>query len=213
MSDITKTFLTLLLTIFMIPLAILAAVCGVLGSPGLIAGFFMLGVLVTILWIRRLIRAWKQKQRITQEGYSPLAAKLTPNLLGSYSPYVIEAAEQLGEARDVTAVPVLITALERCMENQPPGWSERASALANALARIGDRRALPLLYRLDNVRGIGLIPAVRNAIAAIEPQSSLLRPGSIHDVPSHALLRSVQHRPDAKEAATLLRSADRNKTD
>ena len=35
-----------------------------------------------------------------------------------------------------------IAALERCVETQPPGWSEQAAALANALARIGDRRAL-----------------------------------------------------------------------
>ena len=213
MSDITKYSFFILLTIFLPILAIMAVVIGLSGNPVLWIGVFAPGVLASGLWIRRQARAWKQEQRIRQGGYSPLAAKLTPDLLGSYSPYVIEAANQLAEARDATAVPVLITALEQCMENQPPGWSERASALANALARIGDRRALPLLYRLDNVRGIGLIPAVRNAIAAIEPQTSLLRPGSIHDVPPHTLLRSVKQRPDAKEAAILLRSAEINQTD
>ena len=114
---------------------------------------------------------------LKQAEYSQLADWFTPRLQDSHVPNVILAAERLGEARDTTAVPDLMSALERCVETQPPGWSECAAALANALARIGDRRALPLLYRLDNVRGIGLIPAVRNAIAAIEPQTSLLRAG------------------------------------
>ena len=159
--------------------------------------------------LRKKISAWRQRRRVKQAEYSPLADWLAPRLQDSHVPNVILAAERLGEARDTTAVPDLMNALERCVETQPPGWSECAAALANALARIGDRRALPLLYRLDNVRGIGLIPAVRNAIAAIEPQTSLLRAGSAFDVPPGSLLRSVQTRPDANESAILLRSGER----
>ena len=157
---------------------------------------------------RRLFRRWKQARHIRQSQFSPLAQTLTPQLQGEYSPYVIEAAEQLGAARDVTAVPALIIALEHCVETQRPGWRDRAAALAESLGRIGDRRALPLLYRLDNVRGIGLIPAVRNAIASIEPQTSLLRAGSRDNVPPQSLLRSVAQRPETEDAAVLLRSVE-----
>jgi hypothetical protein len=155
------------------------------------------------------LRAWRQHRHIKQAEYSELAEWLAPRLQENHPLNIITAAQKLGAARDVTAVPDLMDALERCVETQPPGWSECAAALANALARIGDRRALPLLYRLDNVRGIGLIPAVRNAIAAIEPQTSLLRAGSAFDVSPDSLLRSVQARPDANESAILLRSGER----
>ena len=144
--------------------------------------------------LRKKWGIWNRRRK-KQAEYSKLADWLTPRLRDSHVPNVITAAERLGAARDVTAVPDLMAALERCVETQPPGWSECAAALANALARIGDRRALLLLYRLDNVRGIGLIPAVRNAIAAIEPQTSLLRAGSVFDVPPTSLLRSVQDPP------------------
>ncbi len=165
---------------------------------------FLAGMVCTLLVRRRRVR-----QRLSlQESWSPLTKRLTPGLLGNHSPDIIEAAELLGVARDATAVPALIAALERCVETQPPGWSERATALANALGQIGDRRALPLLYRLDNVRGIGLISAVRNAISAIEPQTSLLRPGSADAATNHLLLRPVRQNPDPEAKATLLRSSE-----
>ncbi len=172
------------------------------------AGVAAFCAIVCVVGLRRLFRRWRQARHIRQAQFSPLAETLTPQLQGEYSPYVIEAAERLGEARDVSAVPALIVALEHCVETQRPGWRDRAAALADSLGRIGDRRALPLLYRLDNVRGIGLIPAVRNAIASIEPQTSLLRAGSADNVPPQSLLRSVAQRPETEEAAILLRSAE-----
>lgn len=180
-----------------------------LALPGAQAAVAAFSAIVCMFGLRRLFRRWRQAQRIRQAQFSPLAETLTPQLQGAYSPYVIEAAERLGEARDVTAVPALIVALEHCVETQRPGWRDRAAALADALGRIGDRRALPLLYRLDNVRGIGLIPAVRNAIAFIEPQTSLLRAGSADNVPPQSLLRSVAQRPESEEATILLRSAEK----
>lgn len=177
-------------------------------NPYAQVAFATLGLLIAALWLRRIVRQWKQARRLRQAQVSKLAETLTPQLQGEFSPYVIEAAERLGEARDTTAVPALIVALEHCVETQRPGWRDRAAALADALGRIGDRRALSLLYRLDNVRGIGLIPAVRNAIAAIEPQTSLLRAGSADNVPPQSLLRSVQHRPQAEDATVLLRSVE-----
>ena len=170
-------------------------------------GGFLAGILLTYLF-GILGKRWYRKRRLAEDERSPLALRLTSDLLGNQSPDIIEAAELLGESRDVTAVPILILALERCIEAQPPGWSERATALAKALGQIGDRRALPLLYRLDNVRGIGLIPAVRNAIAAIEPQTSLLRPGSAEGMTPELLLRPMGMRSDPEEAHTLLRSQE-----
>lgn len=177
--------------------------------PSFLYGLFA-GMLFGYLWRR----GRNKRRRLAQERRSPLAKRLMSDLMGNDSAHIIEAAELLGEARDVTAVPVLILALERCIETQPPGWSERAAALATALGKIGDRRALPLLYKLDNVRGIGLISAVRNAIASIEPQTSLLRPGSAEDVAPELLLRPVTLHSDSDPDArrTLLRTTDQDHT-
>jgi hypothetical protein len=123
----------------------------------------------------------------------------------------VEAAEKLAAARDSTAVPAILRALQTCADSQSPGWRERAEALANAHGAIGDRRSLPLLYRLENVRGIGFIPAVRSAIAAIEPQTSLLRPGSVEAVNVPQLLRPADQSID-EEPKHLLRSLDVDRT-
>ena len=200
-------------TLAILALVLLLAVCiclslVVAAHPAVVSCACALGTIAGFLWTRRTLRRLRRERRVRKAQCSPLAETLTPLLQGSFSPYVIEAAEKLGEARDASAVPALIAALERCVETQPPGWSDQAAALANSLARIGDRRALALLYRLDNVRGIGLIPAVRNAIAAIEPQTSLLRAGSQYDLTPHLLLRSAHHQADANDTAVLLRSAD-----
>src|SRR5262249_8611517 len=146
--------------------------------------------------------------RRAQRHESLLASHLTPQLFGEYPPYVIEAAEKLGQQRDLTAVPALLRALEQSVDSQRPGWIEQSAALANALAQICDRRALPLLYRLDNVRGIGFIPAIRNAITAIEPHSSLLRPGSAGGAIPETLLRPAQGRFAEEPPAILLRAVE-----
>ncbi len=169
------------------------------------AGLFLVG--------RSLLRALRQCRmavslRRSQRHESSLASSLTPQLFGEYSPYVIEAAEKLGQERDLTAVPALMRALEQSVENQRPGWMEQSAALANALAQIGDRRALPLLNRLDNVRGIGFIPAIRNAITAIEPHSSLLRPGSVDGAIPETLLRPAQGRYAEEPPTVLLRAVE-----
>jgi hypothetical protein len=174
--------------------------------PTLFSGISLAGVGGVLA---RRLREWTAEKRLqrAQEQASPLATALTPQLFGEYTPYVLEAAEKLGAERDTTAVPALLRALEQSVDVQRPGWRDRAEALANALARIGDRRALPLLYRLENVRGIGFIPAIRNAITSIEPQTSLLRPGSADYALPGTLLRPAQARP-AEEPALLLRAAE-----
>lgn len=161
-----------------------------------------------IAWWHQISKRWYRQRRTTSARRKPsdLAVQLIPQLYGEYTPYIIQAAEQLGDARDTTAVPDLLCVLETCVDAQRPGWCEVAEALANALAHIGDSRALPILYRLENVRGIGFIPAIRNAIAVIEPQASLLRPNM--DISPEMLLRPVQGRSRDEEQAILLRPTD-----
>ncbi len=159
------------------------------------------------VWLRRKTARWLRESRaLRADQTSELAETLTPQLFGAYSDYVIEAAERLGAARDASAVPALMCVLERWVDAQRPGWREVSETLANALAQIGDRRALALLYRLENVRGIGFIPSIRGAIAAIEPQTSLLRPGSADFLIHETLLRPAQGRLANEEAAVLLRA-------
>lgn len=173
----------------------------------LLSGLSLVGVSV---WLQRIGQHWVRRRQVPRasRSESTFASTLTPQLYGEYSEYVIEAARQLGEARDLTAVPALLYVLEECVNEQRPGWRDVATALANALSTIGDRRALPLLYRLDNVRGIGLIPAIRDAIAAIEPQSSLLRASGTDAMFADTLLRPAHGYRPAEDPQVLLRSTD-----
>jgi hypothetical protein len=158
-------------------------------------------------WVRHTGRRIRQSRELRGVQPSELASELIQQLSGNDPPHIIEAAHKLSEARDATAVPALVQVLERCVDTQQPGWRDVAEAVADALAIIGDRRALPLLYRLETVRGIGFIPSIRHAIAAIEPQSSLLRAGSPDAEQQKVLLRPV--RSDAEDGATvLLRSVE-----
>ena len=166
--------------------------------------------LLTGVWIRRGVLRLKRRRVLVQakKRTSPEIAALILELRGAYPPYIIEAAEQLGKARDRTAVPALLDVLEQVAENQRPGWRDVAAALADALAEIGDGRALPLLYRLENVRGIGFIPNVRNAIAVIEPQAVLLRAGSADDAIQSAMLLRPAYGAGESDKALLLRAAE-----
>ena len=169
-----------------------------------------LSMLAAVLWTKRGTRflRWSRQLKTAKERETPLAAALIPQLYGAYPPYVIEAAEKLGESKDRTAVPALMHVLEQCVDSQRPGWRDVAAALADALASIGDGRALDLLYRLENVRGIGFIPNIRNAIALIEPQAVLLRAGSADDAVQAAMLLRPASGSKEREAGLLLRPVD-----
>jgi HEAT repeat protein len=172
---------------------------------GLLLGF---GLMSAAAWIQRVGRRWTHEARArrAKRQTSELVTELTEQLCGEYSPYVIEAAEKLGEAQDTTAVPALLLVLEDCVNVQRPCWRDVAEALIHALARIGDRRALPLLYRLETVRGIGVISTIRSAIATIEPQTSLLRAGSADDSVPESLLRPASALEAESDPALLLRA-------
>ena len=162
------------------------------------------------LWTRRGVTLLKRRRKVERAAVtnSPAVAARIAELYGEYPPYVIEAAQQLGQERDRTAVPALLHVLEQTAENQRPGWRDVGAALTDALAEIGDGRALELLYRLENVRGIGFIPNVRNAIAVIEPQSVLLRASGENGSAQAALLLRPAHGAGETDKTLLLRAAE-----
>ncbi len=150
----------------------------------------------------RLSRA----RRFSRRKESLLLGELAPQLKSDSVPCVVQAAQKLGDAKDLSAVPVLCAALETSVNAQRPGWRDASAALADALAQIGDARALPLLYKLENVRGIGFIPNIRSAIARIEPHANLLRPGTQSDTDrEQSLLRPLPNRDSIEPPAQLLR--------
>ncbi len=154
---------------------------------------------------------WRERRalRHAKRQESETARRLRPQLYSDDREQVLEAAQVLGIMHDRTAVPAMMEALESCVTYQPLGWRDSAVALTNALSDIGDSRALPLLHRLENVRGIGLISNIRHAIATIEPQANLLRAGYPHALPEHLLrpAHSVNEEPEQ-----LLRSASNTDT-
>lgn len=174
-------------------------------------GVFSCAGLTGSYYLFRAAREWRFDRRVqgNLEGVSKAAAEWIPMLYGNYTPFVIEAAEKLGEARETAAAPALMHALEQTVNTQPPGWCDTAEAMVIALGKIGDRRALALLYRLSNVRGIGLRNVILEAVDRIEPETSLLRPGSETNLPPELLLRPVDFTQEA-DPTTLLR-ADRVK--
>ncbi len=170
------------------------------------AGLALLGS-----WVQRAGKSWFRQElqgKHAAAQASPGAAPWVFRLFGNYPPYVVEAAQELGAARDITAVPAIMFVLENCVAQQPAGWREEAEALANALGQIGDGRALPMLRRLENVRGIGFIPAIRSAIAAIEPNSSLLRASSRESGEKSTLLMPCESLDAEKQRQILLRVAE-----
>lgn len=172
----------------------------------IIVGLSVAGGLV----LHRTLRLWGNSARLNRNirvAASPLAEEWIPMLYGVYTPYVVEAAERLGTAREMTAVPALLHVLEQTVKNQPPGWCDSAEAIVVALGKMGDRNALPLLYRLTSWRGIGFLTAVCEAIDRIEPETSLLRAYSADDLMQDRLLRPADFSAES-DPASLLRAGD-----
>ena len=176
-------------------------------SPHAFVGVVLCTSAVSGVLLHRSFRSWGNSRRVQQnlKGASPLAADWIPMLYGDYTPYVVEAAQHLGDAKETTAVPALMHVLDRTVNRQPPGWCDSAEAMVVALGKMGDRRALSLLHRLSNVRVIGLLTVVHEAIDRIEPETSLLRPGSAEGLPAEILLRPAAACSDP-DPATLLRA-------
>ncbi len=165
---------------------------------------------MSVFQLALMTREWMKEHRARMAPQTAEARLLAESLLTGTLEESIGAAVYFAENRDVSAVPVLLYALDSCVMNQQPGWRERGEAYATALGRIGDRRALSPLQLLENVRGIGFISSIRMAIALIEPQTSLLRPMYIHSN-TDSLLRPIRSKLDQKHS-TLLRQSEYEQT-
>src|SRR5687768_6268571 len=82
----------------------------------------------------------------------------------------MEALERLGDLGDRTAVPALVGAVERYSSD-----GRFLEAAVGVLRRLGDERAIPALRGLTTGRHYTLMAAAREAVAELEPRSSLLR--------------------------------------
>lgn len=213
MLDLVSDLGRAVVACFLLPVIVLVAggaLFLLLADTGLLMPvlFTLLGfcVALTSMGICAKVRALRQDLTVrrSEGGLSEEARRLTVQLFGGYPPYVVEAAQQLGEQQEMYAVPALLCVLERSISSQNPGWCEVSEAIVVALGKIGDGRALPLLYKLQTVRGIGIVAVVREAIDAIEPHSCLLRAGSADMGQETLLVRPATERTEAKEH--LLRS-------
>lgn len=152
---------------------------------------------------------WSRRKTAALDCLFPQSAGALPcplfHLISDSPDQVIAAVRRLGAGQDRGAVPALLLLLSDCVDSQHPGWRDIAESATEALGQIGDRRALPLLLRLENVRGIGIIPVIRQAISQIEPRSSLLRPGRTGLEPPETLLRSARNKDLPHDPALLVR--------
>jgi len=145
------------------------------------------------------VERWLANRRgFVDSEQSPGVRRCAVRLTSRRSCIRIGCAELLGELGDPTASPALLRALARY--NTDVWFSEAA---VNALAKLGDARALPALRRLSHGRNAGLMMDARAAVSAIEPQVTLLRSAS---APEEALLRPAASSRDL-DAQRLLRTA------
>lgn len=99
--------------------------------------------------------------------HSEEAARMVQDLFGPYPRYAAAAAEHLGVIREAGAVPSLISVLDRSAWRSEDGWGTVCEAIVEALAKIGDGRALPVLNRVQGARGADFSIKVNAAIASM----------------------------------------------
>lgn len=108
----------------------------------------------------------------------------------------LTSIQRLGDLNDYTAVPALLKVIDKYSTDGP-----LMETVVVVLGKLADERALPGLHRLSHGRHQSLMEAARDAVAAIEPKSILLRPAV--DKNEH-LLRSSNSAGEA-DSALLLR--------
>ncbi|HZO88427.1 MAG TPA: HEAT repeat domain-containing protein [Chthonomonadaceae bacterium] len=114
----------------------------------------------------------------------------------------MEAVTILDALQDTTAVPALMRVLELYPDDVP-----FLLAVVGTLERLGDPRALPALRPLTFNHHYTLMQAAHKAIAAIEPRSVLLRPGTAPVPAADTLLRPAAAHVPAEAPHTLLRAS------
>ena len=122
------------------------------------------------LAITALLTHWWRIRGFVYAGQSPAVRRCALRLTSLRRKERLRAAELLGEMNDRTAVPALVRAIRR--NRRDGGFLEAA---VRSLAHLGDDRALPVLRELTSGHHYGLMKAAREAVAAIEPASVLLR--------------------------------------
>ena len=131
-------------------------------------------------------------------------------LIGDYAPFSIEAANELGKLRDLSGAPILMYGIERLIADEPGGWREMISAMVGALREIGDPKALPLLQRLQKMRGADEITGLTATIAELEHLIGLLRPTECETQSGEILVRPVMPQTGDVQKEVLLRASNKN---
>ncbi len=143
------------------------------------------------LTMHRSVQQHRQERalRRARTGTGEATTALTDMLLGSYKPYVVEAAQALGELGDPGAVPALVAVMERAFAEQRPGWEEVAIAAALAMGRLEDARALPALGRLISAADPEVRAAAADALRRVDARASYLRTESTPQSEAETLVR------------------------
>lgn len=145
-------------------------------------------------------RWWKAHSAFADAEQTPSVRKCAERLASRRSAVRQEAVRVLGMLNDPTAVPALARALERYDKD-----TRFLEAAIEVLAQFGDARALPALRRLTTDHSYSVMQAARQAIAAIEPKSVLLRSSASPATTSKVLLRPASASAPPTEPQTLLR--------
>ncbi|HZP81685.1 MAG TPA: HEAT repeat domain-containing protein [Chthonomonadaceae bacterium] len=168
------------------------------------------GLLIVVVWLvvtalleeaaGPVCRWWKAHSAFADAEQTPCVRKCAERLASRRSATRIEAVRILGLLDDPTAVPALTRALERYDKD-----ARFLEAAIPVLAQLGDARALPALRRLTTDHSYAVMQAARQAIAAIEPKSVLLRSSASPATISDTLLRPVSTSAPPAEPYILLR--------
>lgn len=145
---------------------------------------------------------WRRRGAMADKQPSNAVQVCAQRLSSSHREDRQEAARLLGELNDRAAVPALIRALDRNLDD----LSFRITVI-HSLAYLGDERALPALRRLTTGHTYSLMEAARKAVSVIEQQSVLLRAGSAPSARANELLRPASGSPTAPPRQ-LLRASD-----
>ena len=163
----------------------------------------LFAVFVPLILVKcyRVIRRMRQVDRASN-SISETSNALIRELSGSYTPYVVEAAEKLGSSGEPAVSSSLLLVLEQAVAEQRPGWEDVAAALIEALGNVGDARALSVLDSLQGVQGVCNLPSLAIAIEQLTVAAS------------HAqLLRPIDYFIDPAAKSALLRPAAELDTD
>jgi hypothetical protein len=171
----------------------------------------LLSAVISLIIVRsyRVLRRTRQADRASS-SISKTSSALILELSGSYTPYVIEAADKLGCSHEQAVTPALLLVLERVVTEQRASWEDIAAAIIEALGNLGDPMALSVLESLRDVKEMRHLPSLSVAIDQLTEALShahLLRPVDYDPTAKSVLLRPATEL-DADGRANLLRATE-----